>query len=320
MAILPPQSLKWTADRALLFVHGVGNAKPGDYDPLVAQVAALLGADAKRYAMYSFYYDQINEWFAQKEQARVAFTKLVQSIRKGTDGSELGKVMADFGGDVIWPVLLADGRLAIRAALLLQLQQIRLDGIAAKRQPRDQHISIIAHSMGCFHVYETLTHAAATPSEGLGPASANGVYDNVILMASPVQLIRTVAGDLGAAVPQRKSIYCVSQKTLAIPSEAGDLDQPVACTPHMVSITGNLDPVGGYLFRKEYAYMTLEGQDSYIDQQQVATVGGSEQLSLASLFQSAIQSGGPPNITPTNPHDWSAYVAGHAPDLKKWLA
>lgn len=319
MAIQPPQTLKWPSDRAILFVHGVGNAKPGDYAPLVSQLTDILGPAAKQYAIYFFYYDQINEWFSQKQQASLAFTKLVQSIRKNTDGSTLGNVIANFGGDVIWPVLLADGRLAVRTALIQQIQQIRLDGIAAKKQPRDQHITIIAHSMGCFHVYEALTYAAATPSQGLGPASANGVFDNVILMASPVQLIRTVGRDLGAAVPQPESIYSVNQTTLVTPSELGELDEPVYCTPHMVSITGNLDPVGGYFFRKQYAYMNLAGQDSYIDQQQVATTTGSEQISLATLLQSAIQNGGPPTITPTNPHDWSAYVAGHAAELKKWL-
>ena len=315
-----PQTQRWPADRAVLFVHGVGNAKPGDYTPLVDQLETILGDTAKRYAFYFFYYDQINEWFSGKEQARIAFAKLVQSIRRKTDGSSLGNVIADFGGDVIWPVLLADARLAVRAALVQQLQQIRLDGIAANKQPRDQHVTIIAHSMGCFHVYEALTYVAATPAEGLGPASANGVYDNVILMASPVQLIRTVAGDLGAAIPQSSSIYTVSQPTLGIPSEPGELNAPVACTANFVSITGNLDPVGGYFFRRQYAYMNLPGQDSLIDKQRLALVNGSDQVTLETLLQSALQSGGPPVITPQNPHDWSAYVARHAADLQRWLS
>ena len=315
-----PQTQRWPADRAVLFVHGVGNAKPGDYAPLFEQLATILGDTAKRYASYFFYYDQINEWFSSKEHARIAFTRLVQSIRRNTDGSSLGNAIADFGGDVIWPVLLADARLAVRAALVQQMQQIRLDGIAANKQPRDQHVTIIAHSMGCFHVYEALTYVADTPAEGLGPASANGVYDNVILMASPVQLIRTVAGDLGAAIPQPSSIYTVSQSTLGIPSEIGDSGVPVACTGHFVSVTGDLDPVGGYFFRRPYAYMNLPGQDSHVDKQQLALVNGSDKFTLESLLQSALQSGGPPVITPENPHDWSAYVARHAADLQRWLS
>jgi hypothetical protein len=39
-------------------------------------------------------------------------------------------------GDVIWPVLIPDARLAIRAAVLQQLQTMVLDGIAAGVQPR----------------------------------------------------------------------------------------------------------------------------------------------------------------------------------------
>src|SRR5579884_783563 len=58
---LPAQSQKWPADRALLFVHGIGNPKAGDYDPLVAEVRAILGDAAARYAFYFLYYDQINE-------------------------------------------------------------------------------------------------------------------------------------------------------------------------------------------------------------------------------------------------------------------
>ena len=165
-----------------------------------------------------------------------------------------------------------------------------------------------------------ITYVAATPAEGLGPASANGVYDNVILMASPVQLIRTVAGDLGAAIPQPSSFYTVSQPTLGIPSQTGELGAPVPCTTNFVSITGNLDPVGGYFFRRPYAYMNLPGQDSHVDNQQLALVNGSDKVTLESLLQSALQSGGPPVITPQNPHDWSAYVARHAADLQRWLS
>ncbi|MEO7083763.1 MAG: hypothetical protein ABI442_19940, partial [Gemmatimonadaceae bacterium] len=64
MTIPDPQSLKWPADRAVLLVHGVGSAKPGDYDPLVAQVTSALAGQPRPYAVYMFYYDYINEWFS----------------------------------------------------------------------------------------------------------------------------------------------------------------------------------------------------------------------------------------------------------------
>jgi hypothetical protein len=318
-------SQKWPGDRAILFVHGIGSAHPGSYDPLVEQVETILGDAAKKYAIYFFYYDQVNEWFARKEQARLEFTKLVSflgglihSTAVATKSVDVGNAMADFAGDVLWPVLLADARLAVRAALIRQLQQIRADGIQSGNSVADQHLTIIAHSMGCFHVYEALSYAALAPNEGLGPSSG-GILDNVILMASPVQLIRTVGGAIRSAVQQPESIYTISKQALDLPSEPGDRGQPVFCTPRFVSITGNLDPVGGYFLRHQYAYMSIPTQQSFVDQQQVATVNGDEELSLTSLFHSALQNMGAPTVAPANPHDWSAYVARHANDLKQWL-
>jgi len=43
MATMPPQSQHWPGTRAVLFVHGVGDAKPGDYAPLLQQMQAILG-------------------------------------------------------------------------------------------------------------------------------------------------------------------------------------------------------------------------------------------------------------------------------------
>ena len=321
MAIQPPQSLKWPADRALLFVHGIGSSKIGDYDPLVAQLRDILGADSAKFAIYFLYYDAVNEWFSQKLQAQQAFTKLVQFIARRLDGSELGNASAEFAGDIIWPVLIPDARLAIRAAMLQQLQTIVLDGIAAGVQPRNQHISIIAHSLGCFHTYEALSRMTTAPEEGLGPASAGVVLDNVIYMASPVQLIRSSGLALGNALPQPSSIFSVSDAELEIPSEPGDDGTPVRCARRTVSITGNLDPVGGFVFRAKqpWGYMDLPDQLSFIDQEKVATVNGSEEFSLASILLDALQTEGPPKIEPENPHDWSAYVARHAADLRTWL-
>ncbi len=317
---------KWSSDRAIVFVHGVGNAAPGSYAPLVDQVQAILGDGAARFAIYFFYYDQVNEWFARKEQARLAFTKLVQCVGDlvhafptPTKSTGLGNVAADFVGDVIWPVLLPDARRAVRTALIRQLQQVRHDGIAAGHQPRRQHVSIIAHSMGCFHVYEALRYAAVTPAEQLAPATSDAVFDNVVLMASPVQLIRAVSDSLGPFVPQRESLYTVTGP-LVVPSEPGGDGVPVPISPNVVSITGNLDPVGGYFFRHPYAYMDLPGQAAFVDQQQVATVDGSEELSLTRILDAALRHDSAPAIAPENPHDWSAYVARHADDLRRWLA
>ncbi len=57
--------MQWPGKRAVLLVHGVGNAKPGDYAPLAQQVESLLGASASQFAVYFLYYDQINDWLAR---------------------------------------------------------------------------------------------------------------------------------------------------------------------------------------------------------------------------------------------------------------
>ena len=320
MPTMPPQSNAWKSDRAVLFVHGIGETKPGDYAPLVDQLKTILGPAADKIAFYFLYYDQINDWFAAKTQAAKLVTTMVQVIRSRLDATTLSNVVADFAGDVLWPVLIADARQAVRAAVLQQLEQIVLDGKKAGLQPRSQHITIIAHSLGCFHVYEALSAASNDPAQGLGPASAGVVFDNVIYMASPVQLISTVATAMGAAVPQRDTIFCVSQP-LAIASEPGDAGQPVLCARRTVSITGNLDPVGGYFFRDQlpWAYMQLDGQTSFIDQEQVASINGTEKITLQNILQAALQTHAAPRIAPDNPHDWGAYVARHGNDLKSWI-
>ncbi|MDB4915555.1 MAG: hypothetical protein JWM95_3199 [Gemmatimonadetes bacterium] len=322
MSVQDPQSQPWPGDRAILFVHGIGNAQPGDYTPLVQQLQAILGAEAQSIAIYFLYYDVIDQAVADKIHANVLFTQLVNVIRQNYDGSALGNVAASFGGDVIWPVLVAEARLAIRTALVAQLLQITRDGTSSGVRTNDQRVSIIAHSMGNFHTYEALSYAAATPTSGLSPASSGFVLDNLIMMASPVQLIRYVGTALGGAVPQQSTIYSVSRPSLDIPSETTPSGIVVPCARRTVAITGNLDPVGGYLLRKQldWAYMKLPGQTTFIDQEQLASVNGSESLTLVNILQSALQNGGPPTITPNNPHDWGQYVQRHAADLKGWLA
>jgi hypothetical protein len=138
-------------------------------------------------------------------------------------------------------------------------------------------------------------------------------------MASPVQLIRTVGGRLGALVPQRESIRSLSQP-LSLPSQASVTTSKLV-SRRTISITGNLDPVGGFFFREnpDWSYMNLPGQEPFIDQQQLLQVDGSDAVSLTQILHAAIQDHGPPAIQPNNPHSWSAYVSRHTTDLATWL-
>jgi hypothetical protein len=318
MATLPPQSQKWPADRALLLVHGIGNARPGDYGALIAQLTNILANQPRPYAIYVFYYDQVNNWFAQKNSAPLAFASLVAAIRKSLDATQLGNVVADFLGDVIWPILLLDARDAVRTALLQQLQQIVLDGKKAGIRQPAQHISIIAHSMGCFHTFEALHAAANSTSQGLAPATDGVQFDNVIFMASPVQVIRSTAQTIRAVVPRPSDLTCLSAPRLEMPSEDDGTGTRIPSAKQTISVTGNLDPVGGYFFRKQlpWGYMNLPNQKSLIDQQEWVDIHEAE---LANILQTALRDREAPSITPENPHDWSAYVARHASDLQQWL-
>lgn len=322
---MPPrvQSQRWPSDRAILFVHGIGNANVGDYNALVAQIEQILGADATRFAVYFLYYDEINDWFAAKTSAGVGIQQLIGAIRSKSASAttpELGNAIAEFAGDVLWPILAADARTAIRDTYLNQLRQIVRDGEDSAVAPRNQRVSIIAHSLGCFHTYEALWEAATDAGQGLSPARWGVQLENVIYMASPVQLISTVAKGIDVAIPNRDRLHSVSAPTLESPFETNVAGKAIPSARRTVSITGSLDPVGGHFFgaRAAWAYMNLPAQESYVDEQKLLGDQPQEAL-LSAVLHAALRDDGPPAITPANPHDWSAYVRRHGEQIRGWL-
>lgn len=318
---MPLQKQDWPSDKAVLFVHGVGNATPGppgSYDSLVEQLKAILGNDADDFAFYFLYYDAINNWFATKTQAAALVSSFLGTLKTRAAGEKVANTAADFAGDVVWPILITAARFAVRAAYLAQLQQIVEDGKRKIGNARDLRLSIICHSLGCFHTYEILHEIATDSSQGLGPVDGV-IIENVVHMAAPVQLIRTVGRDLGAAVPNAHSLHCLSAAPLSIPSVQSGTKR-IASVKNWVSITGDLDPVGGHFFRHrpDWAYMNVQNQKSFIDQQQ-ALKNIRTEAELEAVLKNALRENAPPKIEPQNPHDWSAYVAKHATDLKTWL-
>lgn len=314
------QSQRWPGDRALLLVHGIGNAKPGDYVDLVQAVRASLGSEADGVAIYQLFYDQVNDWFAAKNNLGALFAQALDAVSDQIDDAELGPVLADVLGDVLWPVLVADARAAVREAYLLQLKQIVTDGVAAGIPAAHQRLSIICHSLGCFHTYETLHHAAVTKSAMLQPATHGVHFENVIFMASPVQLIRTVAMALGALVPNRRTLYTGRDDDLSLPAQVKTLGGIEPSVKRWISITGALDPVGGHFFRSkaEWAYMNVPGTtEALIDPQSPLNITTKAQL-IATL-QASLRDREAPVITPQNPHSWTAYVERNAGKLKEWL-
>lgn len=315
---LPVQSQSWPGHRAVLLVHGIGNAKPGDYAELVEHVRDALGPAAADTAIYQLFYDQVNDWFASKTQLADLLRRARAAMSGQINDPELGDVIAEVCGDVLWPVLLSEARAAVREVYLRQLKQIVQDGVASGVRARDQHLSIICHSLGCFHTYEVLHHAAISSSHELQPASHGVQFANVIFMASPVQLIRTVANSLGNLVPNRRWLYTVQGDALSIPSEASELGAKPSVR-NWVSITGNLDPVGGHFFRAraDWAAMQVPGQETIVDNQSSLNIAS--KADLAQTLRLSLREQQPPQISPTNPHSWENYVTRNAHRLQQLI-
>jgi hypothetical protein len=314
------QSQTWPSNRAVLLVHGIGNAKPGDYTLLRQKVEAALGPAAADTAIYQLFYDQVNDWFAAKTQLGDLLQKAIGALADRIDDATLGQTIAEVCGDVLWPVLIADARAAVREVYLRQLKQMVQDGMAAGHVESDQKLSIICHSLGCFHTYEVLHHAARTATHGLRPASDGVRFENVVFMASPVQLIRSVANApvMDKLIPNRRWLYAVQGDALSIPFEESELGN-VSSVKRWVSITGNLDPVGGHFFRERapWASMEVPGQETFIDKQDALNIGSKQEL--VQRLASSLRAQEPPDIKPNNPHSWENYVDNHAAQLRTWL-
>ena len=318
---MPPnlQSIQWPGKRAILLVHGIGNAAPGDYESLLQDVKNALGADAADTAIYQLFYDQVNDWFAAKTSLGSLLDQAIGALASRIADNEIGQTLAEAVGDILWPVLVADARTAVREAYLAQLKRMVLDGLDAGVPQRRQQLTIICHSLGCFHTYEVLHHIALFRTHALQPATHEVRFANVIFMASPVQLIRTVATELGNLVPNKRWLYSVQGDALANPFEETLTGTKVTSVKRWVSITGDLDPVGGFFFRQKapWAYMSVDTQVSRVDSQQA--LGIASKQDLARVLLAAMREREPPLITAQNPHDWGGYVQRHATELHEWL-
>jgi len=324
MCAWQPETHSWPDRHAVLFVHGVGNSKPGDYDSLIARFKSAVGSEiASRLAVYFLYYDDMNDWMAEK----VRLAEGINSIRDWLHlrllekvGGNLGQAIAEFAGDVLFPVLNEASRLMIRERYLAQIKQMRLDGNSSGVPFRRQNISIICHSLGCFHTYEMLHAAAGRPEHRLLPVTDAMQFSNVIFMASPVQLIRAVAQQLGPIV-SRRELASVAGDTLTIPAQQDPVTQTaVPSVKHWAAVTGDFDPVGGFLLGRklEWAYMQLSGQDSIVDAQSVLNISGEDDL--ATRLTADREKGAGPALPLSNPHSWDGYITQNKEDLIKWLS
>jgi hypothetical protein len=129
-------------------------------------------------------------------------------------------------------------------------------------------------------------------------------------MASPVQLIRTIAGSIGAVVPDLGTLSTLA-RPLSIPSETRR-NKVVRCTQDFISITGSHDPVGGHLLgaKLDWAYMDIPGQISTIVPQQALNVDTKDRTALA--LARAVAGG----AQLKDPHAWGAYMDSQARQMR----
>jgi hypothetical protein len=130
-------------------------------------------------------------------------------------------------------------------------------------------------------------------------------------MASPVQLIRTIAGAVSAFVPDIGTLASLA-RPLAIPSEKKG-SKTVACTLDFLSITGSHDPVGGHLLgqKLDWAYMDIPGQHSTIVSQLALNIDTRNTTALA--LAGGVAAGG---VQVKDPHSWGGYIDSQAKQLR----
>ncbi|MEP6765142.1 MAG: hypothetical protein ABJB66_12555 [Gemmatimonadaceae bacterium] len=326
MSFQPVSIANWPDDRAVLFVHGIGNASEGGISSFpLDEFKTALGADAKRFAIYTLNYDFINDWLASKTELAATLKVLKKAIAKNFGGDDLANTIAEYAGDIFWPVLSADIRLAVRDAFVAQAEQIQIDRAEAALSngddPREYQVSIIAHSLGCFHTYEMLVATARDPHYHLQPFTDHARWQSVFLMASPVQIIRTIGNDITLTVPQLDTLGALSKNALRIPAEVSDDGTETPCARQFVSIAGTMDPVGGYLLGKQqkWAYMSLglPNADAVIDPE--TFVGTDPAASLKETLITSARAAMSGGVSVNDPHSWSQYIVRNASKLREAL-
>lgn len=307
-------SQRWPGNRAVLLCHGVGNYAAGDYEGVREALRQAVGpAQWDSIAVYEVYYDHVNDWFTQKNQVQQAAANALGFVKGLFDPDAVSQAAAEGAADVLWPVLSLPARDALRRTYIAQVIQMVLDGVdPSGHAVRDQKIVLIGHSLGCFHTYEALWSLANDPQYGLQPAFGDGpIFQSTLLIASPIQLMRSVAGHLGGTIPERERLATTRAASLAVPFQSvGGRRFPI--TRKLVSLTGTMDPVGGHLFGRKVgeAYMSLADPlfEPHVEAQHL--VSRPADADLMSLFAELVGRS-KPDLSIENPHSWERYVANN---------
>jgi hypothetical protein len=316
-----PMTQEWKSPRALLLCHGVGNYGPGDYDNLKTALKEAVGDKIwNSYAVYEVYYDEINDWIAEKNQAAAAVAKVLKLFGADSNSDDAANAAVEGAGDVLWPVFSLAARDALRRTFIQQLIQLVVDG-EHKYGAEEQEVVILAHSLGCFHTYESLWALATDRQYGMTPATRDApIYRNVVLVASPVQLIRGIAEKIPGVIPKPDGLATLRHPRLSVPAqEYGGRRYPAV--RRMIALTGDMDPVGGYIVGKKvtWAYMDMPYEpefESVVEHQQPLTV--EPDSTLPSIFRELVNRNDP-HISLENPHSWERYVTQNAKRVAEWL-
>src|SRR4051794_36561052 len=100
-----PTTTRWSGTRAILFVHGIGDASTGGDGAFPLDVfTRSLGDDAKDVTIYRLNYDFINDWVAEKTQLGAGIRELKRALGQELGDDDNSGMIADYAGDVLWPV------------------------------------------------------------------------------------------------------------------------------------------------------------------------------------------------------------------------
>lgn len=320
-----PITQKWESPTAVLLVHGIGNASLKSLDPVEDELRQTIGESAGSFPCYRFSYEFINSWVSEKTRLKKLISKLKEQIAEKLGSAEVTRILTDYLGSIIWPLLSLKIRRAIRKALLLQLRQLVQDGINSGYPKEDQKISIVAYSLGCFHIYEALHYCATHPEEQLQPETHGVRLENVLLVASPIKLIQSVISDLRTVISKPDDLAVLSLPDLAFPFERSFYGSITPMVRNWYSITGDLDLVGGYLMRRklEWAYMCIPPNDGLppatevIERQEWSAIDTIDDL--APLLKKAVIRKKFPRITLADPHSLMNYLHHHKLELEQWF-
>jgi hypothetical protein len=320
-----PITLNWESPTAVILVHGIGNATPESLDPVENELRQAISEYAGSFPCYRFSYDFINNWVTEKTRLKKLISILKKQIAEKLGSADVTKVLTDYLGSILWPLLSVKIRRAIQKAIVLQLQRIVKDGISSGYPKEEQKISIIAYSLGCFHIYEALHYCATHPEAQLQPATHGVRLDNVFMMASPVKLIRSVMSELRTAISKPDDLAVLSEPDLTFPFEKSFYGSITPMVRNWYSITGDLDLVGGYLMRRrlDWAYMHIPPNDGLppatevIERQEWSTINIIDDL--IPLLKKAVSGKKIPRIELDNPHSLINYLQHHKPQLGQWF-